>query len=150
MFCCSVSSVLLFIVLMETYIFFGDKKFIRLRPFWSFSRVDRVHPLCDPKLTEVDILLICYSCKFVVASCLYIFFLLIVKPIFQTWKPKNGYRIYGDLVGNSLSAIQSLTLDRIDKVKHYIRIKTHNTIVLRFWDKNGVKWLICVRPMSYI
>jgi len=36
-----------------------------------------------------------------------------------------------------------------DKVKHYIRIKTHNNIVLRFWDKSGIKGLICVTLMSY-
>jgi len=31
-------------------------------------------------------------------------------------------------VENSSSVSQSLTLDRIDKVKHYIKTKTHNTI----------------------
>jgi len=36
-------------------------------------------------------------------------------------------------VGNSPSVSQSSTLDRKDKVKHYIRIKTHNNIALRFW-----------------
>jgi len=30
--------------------------------------------------------------------------------------------------GNSPSVSQSLTLDRKDKVKHYIKIKTHNNI----------------------
>jgi len=52
-------------------------------------------------------------------------------------------------VGNSPSVSQSHTLDRKDKVKHYIRIKTHNTIALRFWGKSGVKCLICVRLISY-
>jgi len=44
---------------------------------------------------------------------------------------------------------QSLTLDKIDKVKHYIRINVHNIIALRFWCKSGVKYLICVRLMLY-
>jgi len=35
-------------------------------------------------------------------------------------------------VGNSPSVSQSSTSDKIDKVKHYIRIKTHNIIALRF------------------
>ena len=52
-------------------------------------------------------------------------------------------------VGNSLSVSQSPTLDRKDKVKHYIRIKTQNNIALRFWCKSGVWGLICVRLMSY-
>jgi len=45
-----------------------------------------------------------------------------------------------EFVGNSQSVSQSLTLDRIDKVKHYIKIKIHTTVVLtqqsiilRFW-----------------
>jgi len=37
------------------------------------------------------------------------------------------------IIRNSPSVSQSLTLDRKDKVKHYIRIKTHNIITLRFW-----------------
>jgi len=32
----------------------------------------------------------------------------------------------------------SLTLGRNDKVKHYIRIKTHKLIALRFWVESGV------------
>ena len=38
----------------------------------------------------------------------------------------------------------------MDKVKYYIRIKTHNTIVLRFWNKSDVKYFICVKLISYI
>jgi len=53
-------------------------------------------------------------------------------------------------VGNGPSVSQSFTLNRIDKVKHYIKSKAHNHIVLRFLGKSGVKCLICVRPMSYI
>jgi len=41
-------------------------------------------------------------------------------------------------VGNSPNVSQSPTLDRKDKVKHYIRIKAHNNIALRFWCKSGV------------
>ena len=37
----------------------------------------------------------------------------------------------------------------IDKVKQYIKMMTHNTIILMFLSKSGVKWLICVRLMSY-
>jgi len=44
----------------------------------------------------------------------------------------NCEMILSYCVGNSLSVSQSFTLNRIDKVKHYIRIKTHNTIILRF------------------
>jgi len=32
-----------------------------------------------------------------------------------------------EFVENSTSVSQSFTLDKIDKVKHYIKIKTHNT-----------------------
>jgi len=56
--------------------------------------------------------------------------------------------LYGH-VENSPSVSQSPTLDRKDKVKHYIRIKTHNTITLSFGVKTGVKYFICVRLMSY-
>jgi len=31
---------------------------------------------------------------------------------------------------------QSPTLDKINKIKHHIRIKTHNIIILRFDIKN--------------
>jgi len=58
----------------------------------------------------------------------------------------NGYP---RIVGNSPSVSQSPTLDRKDKVKHYIIIKTHNNIALRFWCKTGVKCLISVILMSY-
>jgi len=36
--------------------------------------------------------------------------------------------------------VKNFTLDIIDKGKHYIKIKTHNTITLRFWCKTGVKY----------
>jgi len=55
------------------------------------------------------------------------------------------------MVGNS-SVSLSLTLVRNKKVEHYITIKTHKPIVLRFWVESGVymilindkhrKWLI--------
>jgi len=35
----------------------------------------------------------------------------------------------------------SLTLVRNEKVEHYIRIKTHKLIILRFWIENGVNTL---------
>jgi len=67
-------------------------------------------------------------------------------------KKNKGLTLDGRLLGIVqvwVKKSQSLTLDRKDKVKHYIRIKAHNTIVLRFWGKSGVKGLICVRLMSY-
>jgi len=39
---------------------------------------------------------------------------------------------------NSLSVSQNLTLDKKDKVKHYIRRKTHSNIALKFLCKSGV------------
>jgi len=74
-----------------------------------------------------------------------------------SWKEKEKEKENKGLIleGRSLGIVQmwvkknqSLTLDRKDKVKHYIRIKTHNTIALRFWYKNGVKYLICIGLMS--
>ena len=35
----------------------------------------------------------------------------------------------------------SPTLTRIEKVEHYIRIKTHKPIALRFWVESGVSVL---------
>jgi len=35
----------------------------------------------------------------------------------------------------------SPTLIRNEKVEHYIRIKTHKPIVLRFWGESGVSIL---------
>jgi len=60
--------------------------------------------------------------------------------IYHMKKEKKTTRdspLRGD-VGNSPSVSQSPTLDRKDKVKHYIRIKAHNNIALRFWCKSGV------------
>jgi len=45
----------------------------------------------------------------------------------------------------------SPTLTRNEKVEHYIRIKTHKPIALRFWVESGVsvnKMSICVNKMS--
>ena len=39
------------------------------------------------------------------------------------------------------SVILSLTLARNEKVEHYIRIKTHKLIALRFWVESGVSVL---------
>jgi len=49
----------------------------------------------------------------------------------------------------------SLTLDKNEKVEHYIRIKTHKPIVLRFWVESGVNSYVvglmshwcCISPM---
>jgi len=40
--------------------------------------------------------------------------------------------IYIYIVRNSPSMNENFTLDKKDKVKHYIKIKTHNNIVSRF------------------
>jgi len=64
-------------------------------------------------------------------------------------KQQQGTHPWGKIIGNNPSVSQNLILDRKDKVKHYIRIKTHNTIALKFWCKTGVKYLISVRLMSY-
>jgi len=41
-------------------------------------------------------------------------------------------------------------LDKIDKDKHYIRIKTHNIVVFKVLKKKSdVKYFICVRLISY-
>jgi len=54
-------------------------------------------------------------------------------------------------VGNSPSVSQSPTLDKKDKVKHYIRIKVHNTIALRFWVKVVSNTLcVCKTDVIYI
>jgi len=53
-------------------------------------------------------------------------------------------------VGKNLSMSQSFTFKRIDKVKYYIKIKTYNTIILKFWNKNNIKCLIYIRLMLYI
>jgi len=50
---------------------------------------------------------------------------------YTIWKKKQGTHPWWEIVGNSPSVSQSFTLDRKDKVKHYIRIKTHNIIILR-------------------
>jgi len=44
----------------------------------------------------------------------------------------------GDYWEKSKCESKSPTLYRKDKVKHYIRIKAHNNIALKFWCKSGV------------
>jgi len=46
----------------------------------------------------------------------------------------------GEIVRNP-SVSLSPTLTRNEKVEHYIRIKTHKPIVLRFWVESGVSVL---------
>ena len=46
----------------------------------------------------------------------------------------------GEIVRNT-SVSLSPTLTRNEKVEHYIRIKTHKPIVLRFWVESGVSVL---------
>jgi len=42
----------------------------------------------------------------------------------------------------NLSVSLSFTLNRNEKVEHYIRIKTHKFIVLRFWVESDVNYLL--------
>jgi len=46
-------------------------------------------------------------------------------------------------VGNSPSVSESPILDRKDKVKHYIRIKVHNNIALRFPEHHCASYSRC-------
>ena len=52
----------------------------------------------------------------------------------------KGLTLEGEIVRNP-SVSLSLTLTRIEKVEHYIRIKTHKPIALRFWVESGVSVL---------
>jgi len=68
------------------------------------------------------------------------------------WKKLSTYKEYGGKVKNvrnSSSVSQSFTLDIIDKIKYYLKIKIHNIIASRFLYKTDVKYLIYVRLMSY-
>ena len=52
----------------------------------------------------------------------------------------KGLTLEGEIVRNP-SVSLSPTLTRNEKVEHYIRIKTHKPIALRFWVKSGVNVL---------
>jgi len=52
----------------------------------------------------------------------------------------KGLTLEGEIVRNS-SVSLSPTLTINEKVKHYIRIKTHKPITLRFWVESGVSVL---------
>jgi len=52
----------------------------------------------------------------------------------------KGLTLKGEIVRNP-SLRLSFSFDRNEKVEHYIRIKTHKLIVLKFWIKNGVNGL---------
>jgi len=59
------------------------------------------------------------------------------KGKYIIWKKKKqqqGTHPWWEIVENSPSVSQSPTLDKIDKVKHYITIKIHDNIAFRFWD----------------
>jgi len=47
-------------------------------------------------------------------------------------KKNKGLTLEVRLLGIVQMWLKSLTLDKINKIKHYIRIKTHYIIVLRF------------------
>jgi len=49
----------------------------------------------------------------------------------------KGLTLEGEIVRNP-SVSLSLTLAKNDKVEHYIRLKTHKPIALRFWVKKVV------------
>jgi len=52
----------------------------------------------------------------------------------------KGLTLEGEIVRNP-SVSLSPTLTRNEKVEHYIRIKTHKLIALRFWIESGVNIL---------
>ena len=52
----------------------------------------------------------------------------------------KGLTLEGEIVRNP-SVSLSPTLTRIEKVEHYIRIKAHKPITLRFWVESGVSAL---------
>ena len=52
----------------------------------------------------------------------------------------KGLTLEGEIVRNS-SVSLSPTLTKNEKVEHYIRIKTHKPIALRFWVESGVNAL---------
>ena len=52
----------------------------------------------------------------------------------------KGLTLEGEIVGNP-SVSLSPTMGRNEKVEHYIRIKTHKPIALRFWVESGVNAL---------
>jgi len=52
----------------------------------------------------------------------------------------EGTHLEREIVRNP-SVSLSPTLTRNEKVEHYIRIKTHKPIVLRFWVESGVSVL---------
>ena len=60
----------------------------------------------------------------------------------MTRTTQNERQIYNEthtLLGIQVSL--SPTLTRNEKVEHYIRIKTHKPIALRFWVESGVSVL---------
>jgi len=52
----------------------------------------------------------------------------------------KGLTLEGEIVRNT-SVSLSPTLTRNEKVEHYIRIKTHKPMALRFWVESGVNVL---------
>jgi len=52
----------------------------------------------------------------------------------------KGLTLEEEIVRNPSMSL-SPTLARDEKVEHYIRIKTHKPIVLRFWVESGVNGL---------
>jgi len=52
----------------------------------------------------------------------------------------KGLTLEGEIVRNP-SVSLSLTLTKNEKVEHYIRIKTHKLIALKFWVESGVNIL---------
>jgi len=52
----------------------------------------------------------------------------------------KGLTLEGEIVRNTSMSL-SPTLTRNEKVEHYIRIKAHKPIALRFWVESGVNAL---------
>jgi len=61
----------------------------------------------------------------------------------------KGLTLEGEIVRNP-SVILSPTLARNEKVEHYIRIKTHKLIALRFWVESGVSALYDLAQISLV
>ena len=61
----------------------------------------------------------------------------------------KGLTLEGEIVRNP-SVILSPTLARNEKVEHFIRIKTHKPIALRFWVESGVSVLYGLAQISLV
>jgi len=61
----------------------------------------------------------------------------------------KGLTLEGEIVSNPSMSL-SPTLDRNEKLEHYIRIKTHKPITLRCWVESGVNALYSWAQVSLV